>query len=110
MAAAAPLRVIEGSMDKDKALAAALSQIERNFGKGSVMKFGAGAIAQAVLEDNLVVAVDEDIEGVGGLAAFDGLPGAVGENGVGHVGVVLFGFVRGTGLRRSQRGPLALRP
>ncbi len=45
-AAAAPLRVIEGSMDKDKALAAALSQIERNFGKGSVMKLGEGPIAQ----------------------------------------------------------------
>ncbi|AKR56179.1 protein RecA [Youhaiella tibetensis] len=35
-----PLRVIEGSMDKDKALAAALSQIERNFGKGSIMRLG----------------------------------------------------------------------
>src|ERR1700755_1327565 len=45
-ASAAPLRVIEGSMDKDKALAAALSQIERSFGKGTVMKFGEGAIAQ----------------------------------------------------------------
>ena len=33
-------------MDKDKALAAALSQIERNFGKGTVMKFGEGPIAQ----------------------------------------------------------------
>jgi recombination protein RecA len=37
----APLRVVEGgSMDKDKALAAALSQIERNFGKGSIMRLG----------------------------------------------------------------------
>ena len=35
-----PLRVIEGTMDKDKALAAALSQIERNFGKGSIMRLG----------------------------------------------------------------------
>ena len=35
------LRVVEGgSMDKNKALEAALSQIERNFGKGSVMKLG----------------------------------------------------------------------
>ncbi|HWM82882.1 MAG TPA: recombinase RecA [Pseudolabrys sp.] len=36
------LRVVEGSssMDKSKALAAALSQIERNFGKGSIMKLG----------------------------------------------------------------------
>lgn len=35
------LRIVEGSsMDKSKALAAALSQIERQFGKGSVMKLG----------------------------------------------------------------------
>lgn len=37
----ASLRVVEkDSMDKKKALDAALSQIERNFGKGSVMKLG----------------------------------------------------------------------
>ncbi|MCS6760957.1 MAG: recombinase RecA [Candidatus Devosia symbiotica] len=37
----ASLRVAEGgSMDRDKALAAALSQIERNFGKGSIMCLG----------------------------------------------------------------------
>jgi recombination protein RecA len=35
------LRLVEkGGMDKDKALEAALSQIERAFGKGSVMKLG----------------------------------------------------------------------
>ena len=35
------LRLVEGSsMDKSKALTAALSQIERQFGKGSVMKLG----------------------------------------------------------------------
>ena len=34
------LRVVEGGMDKEKALEAALSQIERAFGKGSVMKLG----------------------------------------------------------------------
>jgi len=35
------LRLVEGSsMDKSKALAAALSQIERQFGKGSVMRLG----------------------------------------------------------------------
>jgi recombination protein RecA len=39
--ATAALRLIEGSaMDKSKALDAALSQIERNFGKGSIMKLG----------------------------------------------------------------------
>ena len=35
------LRLVEGSsMDKSKALSAALSQIERQFGKGSIMKLG----------------------------------------------------------------------
>jgi recombination protein RecA len=39
--ATAALRLIEGSsMDKSKALDAALSQIERNFGKGSIMRLG----------------------------------------------------------------------
>ena len=39
--ATAALRVVEGSsMDKSKALDAALSQIERNFGKGSIMRLG----------------------------------------------------------------------
>lgn len=37
----AALQVIEGDMmDKDKALQSALSQIEKNFGKGSIMKLG----------------------------------------------------------------------
>jgi recombination protein RecA len=37
----APLRVVEGlSMDKTKALDAALTQIERAFGKGSIMRLG----------------------------------------------------------------------
>src|SRR3954465_10153537 len=41
MAQAAALRLVEGSsMDKTKALDAALSQIERNFGKGSIMRLG----------------------------------------------------------------------
>ncbi|HYH20889.1 MAG TPA: DNA recombination/repair protein RecA, partial [Azospirillum sp.] len=38
----AQLRLVEkDSMDKQKALDAALSQIERAFGKGSIMKLGA---------------------------------------------------------------------
>ncbi|MFC5325810.1 recombinase RecA [Bradyrhizobium oligotrophicum] len=38
---ATALRIVEGSsMDKSKALSAALSQIERQFGKGSVMRLG----------------------------------------------------------------------
>jgi recombination protein RecA len=41
MATAAALRLVEGSsMDKSKALDAALSQIERSFGKGSIMRLG----------------------------------------------------------------------
>src|ERR1700689_1724993 len=37
----AALRLVEGSsMDKTKALDAALSQIERSFGKGSIMRLG----------------------------------------------------------------------
>src|SRR5438874_1983224 len=39
--AATALRIVEGSsMDKTKALSAALAQIERQFGKGSVMRLG----------------------------------------------------------------------
>jgi recombination protein RecA len=38
----ADLRLVEGAdMDKHKALEAALSQIEKNFGKGSIMRLGA---------------------------------------------------------------------
>src|SRR5499425_2313640 len=41
--AQAVLRVVEGSsMDKSKALDAALAQIERSFGKGSIMRLGKG--------------------------------------------------------------------
>jgi recombination protein RecA len=37
----ANLRLVEGSsVDKTKALDAALSQIERSFGKGSIMRLG----------------------------------------------------------------------
>ena len=45
--AKAALRVVsEGPMDKKKALDAALSQIERAFGKGSIMKLGDGAAVE----------------------------------------------------------------
>ena len=53
-------------MDKEKALAAALSQIERNFGKGTVMKFGEGPIAQ--IESISTGSLGLDIAlGIGGL-------------------------------------------
>ncbi|MGH6802100.1 MAG: recombinase RecA, partial [Methyloceanibacter sp.] len=43
----ANLRIIENiAMDKHKALDAALSQIEKAFGKGSIMKLGANAVAE----------------------------------------------------------------
>lgn len=42
--AVSQLRVVDGgSMDKNKALEAALGQIERNFGKGSIMRLGENA-------------------------------------------------------------------
>jgi recombination protein RecA len=65
-AAVTPLRVVEGSMDKDKALAAALSQIERSFGKGTVMRFGEGAIAQVEAISTGSLGLDIAL-GIGGL-------------------------------------------
>ena len=47
--AQAALRLIEGSsMDKSKALDAALTQIERAFGKGSIMRLGKNEKAMEV--------------------------------------------------------------
>jgi recombination protein RecA len=66
MASVTPLRVVEGSMDKDKALAAALSQIERSFGKGTVMRFGEGAIAQVEAISTGSLGLDIAL-GIGGL-------------------------------------------
>ncbi len=62
------LRLVEkDGMDKSKALEAALSQIERNFGKGSIMKLGAdGAIAE--IESVSTGSLGLDIAlGIGGL-------------------------------------------
>ena len=53
-------------MDKDKALAAALSQIERNFGKGTVMKFDQGAIVQVEAISTGTLGLDIAL-GIGGL-------------------------------------------
>jgi len=53
-------------MDKEKALAAALSQIERSFGKGTVMKFGEGAIAQVEAISTGSLGLDIAL-GIGGL-------------------------------------------
>ncbi|MGA2942905.1 MAG: DNA recombination/repair protein RecA, partial [Xanthobacteraceae bacterium] len=49
MSAGAALRLVEGSsMDKSKALEAALSQIERSFGKGSIMRLGKNSTAMDI--------------------------------------------------------------
>ncbi|WP_342361552.1 recombinase RecA [Terrarubrum flagellatum] len=64
----AALRLVEGSsMDKTKALDAALSQIERAFGKGSIMRLGANQKA-AEIEVVSTGSIGLDIAlGVGGL-------------------------------------------
>ena len=64
----ANLRVVEGSfVDKTKALDAALSQIERNFGKGSIMRLGKNQKA-AEVETVPTGSLGLDIAlGVGGL-------------------------------------------
>ena len=61
------LRVIESSsMDKNKALDAALSQIERAFGKGSIMKMGANTALE--IESIPTGSLGLDIAlGIGGL-------------------------------------------
>ncbi|MDO9459957.1 MAG: recombinase RecA [Alphaproteobacteria bacterium] len=66
--AAGPLRIVgEDKMDKRKALDAALSQIERAFGKGSVMKLG-GAEAVAPIASISTGSLGLDIAlGIGGL-------------------------------------------
>ena len=62
------LRIVEGFfMDKSKALDAALSQIERNFGKGSIMRLGKNNKAMDV-ETVSIGSLGLDIAlGVGGL-------------------------------------------
>jgi recombination protein RecA len=66
--AQAALRLVEGSsMDKSKALDAALSQIERAFGKGSIMKLGKTK-AELEIETVSTGSLGLDIAlGVGGL-------------------------------------------
>jgi recombination protein RecA len=68
MAGQSALRLVEGSsMDKTKALDAALSQIERAFGKGSIMRLGKGK-ALMEIETISTGSLGLDIAlGVGGL-------------------------------------------
>ncbi|WP_114392019.1 recombinase RecA [Oleisolibacter albus] len=64
---AAPLRLVETPMDKQKALDAALGQIERAFGKGSIMKLGAReALAETEVVSTGSLGLDIAL-GIGGL-------------------------------------------
>jgi recombination protein RecA len=65
----AALRVVEkDNMDKQKALDAALVQIERSFGKGSIMRLGAREAAQGETEVVSTGSLGLDIAlGIGGL-------------------------------------------
>ena len=61
------LRLIEGtSMDKRKALDAALSQIERSFGKGSIMRLGQGKVVEIETVPTGSLGLDIAL-GIGGL-------------------------------------------
>jgi recombination protein RecA len=63
----ANLRVIENTaMDKGKALDAALSQIERAFGKGSIMKLGANSVVEIEAISTGSLGLDIAL-GIGGL-------------------------------------------
>ncbi|MFT3671609.1 recombinase RecA [Aestuariivirga sp.] len=62
----AALRVVENSMDKNKALDAALSQIERAFGKGSIMKLGANQAMEVEAISTGSLGLDIAL-GIGGL-------------------------------------------
>jgi recombination protein RecA len=64
--AQAALRVIENTMDKNKALDAALSQIERAFGKGSIMKLGANTAMEVEAVSTGSLGLDVAL-GIGGL-------------------------------------------
>ncbi|NVK35496.1 MAG: recombinase RecA [Rhodobacteraceae bacterium] len=61
------LRLVESNqMDKTKALDAALSQIERAFGKGSIMKLGAGQVVEIQSVSTGSLGLDIAL-GIGGL-------------------------------------------
>ncbi len=63
----AALRVVsEAPMDKQKALDAALGQIERAFGKGSIMKLGAGAAVEVDAIPTGSIGLDVAL-GIGGI-------------------------------------------
>ena len=62
-----PLRVVESNdNDREKALDTALSQIERNFGKGSIMKMGQRPVVEAETVSTGSIGMDVAL-GIGGL-------------------------------------------
>lgn len=64
---AADLKLVkQGNMDKQKALDAALSQIERAFGKGSIMKLGKGTAMEVEAVSSGSLGLDIAL-GIGGL-------------------------------------------
>ncbi|WOI54534.1 recombinase RecA [Parvularcula sp. LCG005] len=63
---ASNFKVIDGGMDKSKALEAALAHIDKAFGKGSVMKLGAGAVQQIESISTGSLGLDMAL-GIGGL-------------------------------------------
>jgi len=65
--AQATLRLVEGDdMDKVKALDAALAQIERSFGKGSIMRLGQGKVVEIDTVQTGSIGLDVAL-GIGGL-------------------------------------------
>ncbi len=62
----AALKVVDGGMDRQKALEAALAQIDRAFGKGSVMKLGSRETMEAEAISSGSLGLDIAL-GVGGL-------------------------------------------
>ena len=63
----ASLRLIEGkTMDKSKALDAAVTQIERAFGKGSIMRLGQGSVVEVETVSTGSLGLDIAL-GIGGL-------------------------------------------
>jgi recombination protein RecA len=65
--AQAQLRLVEGDgMDKTKALDAALTQIERSFGKGSIMRLGQGKVVEVEVVSTGSIGLDIAL-GIGGL-------------------------------------------
>jgi recombination protein RecA len=55
---ASALKVVESGMDRQKALEAALAQIDRAFGKGSVMKLGQRDAMEVEVESQQEEALD----------------------------------------------------